>query len=60
VTAQESFGIVRVAKPGSLLLVSDETEEQVKSAYEHNLPVTSNISRIAKEVIAAPIVLRPR
>ncbi len=50
--------MIRVAKPGSLLLIADETEEHVKSAYEH-IPITSGYFKNRKETVTAPIDLLP-
>ncbi len=48
--------MIRVAKPGSLLLVADETEEHVKSAYETTL---GGYFKNRKEPVSAPIDLLP-
>ena len=50
--------MIRVAKPGSLLLIADETEEHVKGAYEH-IPITSEYFKDRKETVTAPIDLLP-
>ncbi len=48
--------MIRVAKPGSLLLIADETEKHVKSAYESTL---GGYFKNRKEAVAAPINLVP-
>jgi ubiquinone/menaquinone biosynthesis C-methylase UbiE len=48
--------MIRVAKPGSLLLIADETEEHVKSAYETTL---GTYFKGRKEPVTAPIDLVP-
>jgi ubiquinone/menaquinone biosynthesis C-methylase UbiE len=50
--------MIRVAKPGSLMLIADETEEHVKSAYEKT-PITSGYFKHRKEAVTAPIDLVP-
>ena len=50
--------MIRVAKPGSLLLIADETEKHVKAAYE-NIPYTREFYKDRKEQVAAPIDLLP-
>jgi ubiquinone/menaquinone biosynthesis C-methylase UbiE len=50
--------MIRVAKPGSLILIADETEEHVKKAYE-NLPYTQNFYKDRTESVAAPVDLLP-
>src|ERR1039458_3216502 len=50
--------MIRVAKPGSLMLIADETEEHVKSAYERG-PITSRYFKHRKEAVTAPIDLVP-
>jgi ubiquinone/menaquinone biosynthesis C-methylase UbiE len=50
--------MIRVAKPGSLILIADETEEHVKSAYEQ-IPITSRYFKHRKEAVTAPIDLVP-
>ena len=50
--------MIRVAKPGSLMLIADETEEHVKSAYEQ-FPITSRYFKHRKEAVTAPIDLVP-
>jgi hypothetical protein len=48
--------MIRVAKPGSLLLISDETEKHVKEVYEKGLgPMYKN----RKAPVSAPIELVP-
>lgn len=50
--------MIRVAKPGSRILIADETEEHVKSAYER-IPITSHFFKDRKEPVTAPIDLVP-
>ena len=50
--------MIRVAKPGSRMLIADETEEHVKSIYERS-PVIGRYFKNRKEVVAAPIDLVP-
>jgi len=50
--------MIRVAKPESLMLIADETEEHVKSAYEQ-IPITSRYFKHRKEAVTAPIDLVP-
>jgi ubiquinone/menaquinone biosynthesis C-methylase UbiE len=50
--------MIRVAKPGSRILISDETEEHVKGAYEH-IPITSGYFKNRKQAVAAPTDLLP-
>jgi ubiquinone/menaquinone biosynthesis C-methylase UbiE len=50
--------MIRVAKPGSLILIADETEEHAKDAYEKT-PVASTYFKNRKEAISAPIDLVP-
>jgi len=49
--------MIRVAKPGSLLLISDETEKHVKSVYEKQ---PGGLFRNRKEPVSAPIDLLPQ
>jgi ubiquinone/menaquinone biosynthesis C-methylase UbiE len=48
--------MIRVAKPGSLLLIADETEKHVKEVYEKGL---GGYFKNRKEVVSAPIDLVP-
>ncbi|MGB9407258.1 MAG: methyltransferase domain-containing protein [Terracidiphilus sp.] len=48
--------MIRVAKPGSLLLIADETEKHVKDVYEKGL---GGFFKNRKEPVAAPIDLVP-
>ena len=48
--------MIRVAKPGSLLLISDETEKHVKSVYEKQ---PGGLYKNRKEQVSAPIDLLP-
>ena len=50
--------MIRVAKPGSRLLIADETEEHVKSTYEQS-PVIGRYFKNRKEAVTAPIDLVP-
>jgi SAM-dependent methyltransferase len=50
--------MIRVAKPGSRILIADETEEHVKDMYERG-PVTSGYYKNRKEPVAAPNDLVP-
>jgi ubiquinone/menaquinone biosynthesis C-methylase UbiE len=48
--------MIRVAKPGSLLLIADETEKHVKEVYEKS---TGGLFKNRKEPVSAPIDLVP-
>jgi len=48
--------MIRVAKPGSLLLIADETEKHVKEVYEKGL---GGYFKGRKEAVSAPIDLVP-
>jgi ubiquinone/menaquinone biosynthesis C-methylase UbiE len=48
--------MIRVAKPGSLLLIADETEKHVKDVYEKGL---GSYYKNRKEAVSAPIDLVP-
>ncbi len=50
--------MIRVAKPGSRMLIADETEEHVKSTYER-IPITSGYFKNRQEAVTAPIDLVP-
>jgi ubiquinone/menaquinone biosynthesis C-methylase UbiE len=50
--------MIRVAKPGSLLLITDETEEYAKKVYE-NMPIASAYYRNRTEAVTTPIDLVP-
>ncbi len=50
--------MIRVAKPGSRLLIADETEEHVKSTFER-IPITSRYFKNRREPVKAPIDLVP-
>lgn len=50
--------MIRVAKPGSLLLISDETEEYAKATYE-KIPITSSYYKNRKKAVIIPIDLVP-
>jgi ubiquinone/menaquinone biosynthesis C-methylase UbiE/uncharacterized protein YbaR (Trm112 family) len=50
--------MIRVAKPGSLILIADETEEHVKGYYERT-PIASGYYRGRTEKVTAPIDLLP-
>ncbi|MGO9340140.1 MAG: methyltransferase domain-containing protein [Terracidiphilus sp.] len=51
--------MIRVAKPGSLLMIEDETEEYVKSTYE-KIPYTRSFFGDRKNPVTVPIDLVPR
>lgn len=48
--------MIRVAKPGSLLLIADETEKHVKEVYEKSL---GSFFKNRKQPVSAPIDLVP-
>jgi SAM-dependent methyltransferase len=50
--------MIRVAKPGSKILIADETEEHVQAMYEKG-PITSLFCKDRKEPVIAPIDLVP-
>jgi ubiquinone/menaquinone biosynthesis C-methylase UbiE len=50
--------MIRVAKPGSLILIADETEEHVKNAYER-APITGEYFKHRTEAVTAPVDLVP-
>jgi ubiquinone/menaquinone biosynthesis C-methylase UbiE len=50
--------MIRVAKPGSLLLIEDETEEYAKSTYER-MPIASAYYKNREQAITVPIDLVP-
>jgi ubiquinone/menaquinone biosynthesis C-methylase UbiE len=50
--------MIRVAKPGSLLLIEDETEEYAKGTYE-KIPITSGYFKNRARAISVPIDLIP-
>jgi ubiquinone/menaquinone biosynthesis C-methylase UbiE len=50
--------MIRVAKPGSMILIADETEEHVKAMYESG-PVTGRYYKNREEAVTAPIDLVP-
>lgn len=50
--------MIRVARPGTLLLIADETEEHVKAAYE-NIPYTREFYKDRSDAVSAPIDLLP-
>jgi len=50
--------MIRVAKPGTRILIADETEEHVKGTYE-KIPITSRYFKNRREPVAAPIELVP-
>jgi ubiquinone/menaquinone biosynthesis C-methylase UbiE len=49
---------IRVAKPGSLILIADETEEHVKAAYER-APITGGLYKNRQEPVTPPVDLVP-
>jgi ubiquinone/menaquinone biosynthesis C-methylase UbiE/uncharacterized protein YbaR (Trm112 family) len=50
--------MIRVAKPGSLILIADETEKHVQSVYQ-NMPVASGYFKDRPEAVSAPVDLVP-
>ena len=50
--------MIRVAKPGTKILIADETEEHVKALYESG-PITNMYYKDRKEPVTAPIDLVP-
>ncbi|MGA2475306.1 MAG: methyltransferase domain-containing protein [Terriglobia bacterium] len=50
--------MIRVAKPGSRILIADETEKHVKSTYEH-IPITSGYFKNRQQAVTVPIDLVP-
>jgi ubiquinone/menaquinone biosynthesis C-methylase UbiE len=50
--------MIRVAKPGSLMLIGDETEQHVKGTYEKG-PFTRKYFKHRQEAVTAPIDLVP-
>jgi ubiquinone/menaquinone biosynthesis C-methylase UbiE len=50
--------MIRVARPGNLLLIADETEEHVQNAYE-NIPITSSYYKGRTEAVTTPVDLVP-
>jgi hypothetical protein len=50
--------MIRVAKPGTKVVISDETEKHVKSSYE-KVPITGKRFRNRKAAITAPVDLVP-
>jgi ubiquinone/menaquinone biosynthesis C-methylase UbiE/uncharacterized membrane protein (DUF485 family) len=57
--AQAIREMIRVAKPGSHLLIADETEEHVQAAYERG-PITSFFYKKRKEPVTPPVDLVPK
>lgn len=51
--------MIRVARPGSLLLISDETEEYAKKTYE-KIPITSSYYKNRKTEVTIPVDLVPK
>jgi ubiquinone/menaquinone biosynthesis C-methylase UbiE len=56
--AKAILEMIRVAKPGSLLLISDETEEYAKATYE-KIPITSSYYKNRHTTVKIPIDLVP-
>jgi ubiquinone/menaquinone biosynthesis C-methylase UbiE len=56
--AKAILEMIRVAKPGSRILIADETEEHVKGTYER-IPITSGYFKNRQETVAAPVDLVP-
>lgn len=50
--------MIRVARPGSLLLISDETEEYAQKTYER-IPITSSYYKNRKKAVTIPVDLVP-
>jgi ubiquinone/menaquinone biosynthesis C-methylase UbiE len=50
--------MVRAAKPGSRILIADETEKHVKGAYER-FPITGRYFKNRTEAVTAPVDLVP-
>ena len=50
--------MIRVAKPGSRIVIADETEEYVKNSYERN-PVMRGKVKNRQEAVSAPVDLVP-
>jgi len=50
--------MIRVAKPGSRILIADETEKHVKSTYER-FPITRGYFKNRRQAVTAPIDLVP-
>ncbi len=50
--------MIRVAQPGSRILIADETEEHVKAAYERG-PITDRYYRNRKQPVTPPVDLVP-
>lgn len=56
--AQAIREMIRVAKPGSRILIADETEEHVKAVYERG-PITNLFYKNREEPVTPPIDLVP-
>jgi ubiquinone/menaquinone biosynthesis C-methylase UbiE/uncharacterized protein YbaR (Trm112 family) len=50
--------MIRVARPGSRILIADETEEHVKATFER-APITGGYFKNRKEAVVAPVDLVP-
>jgi len=50
--------MIRVARPGTLLLITDETEEYAKKVYE-NMPIASSYYKNREQEVTTPIDLIP-
>ena len=50
--------MIRVAKPGSLILIADETEKHVQDSYER-MPVASGYFKDRQDTVNAPLDLVP-
>ncbi|MGD0368698.1 MAG: class I SAM-dependent methyltransferase [Acidobacteriaceae bacterium] len=50
--------MIRVARPGSLILIVDETEKHVKGTYE-KIPYTREFYKGRDETVVAPVALVP-
>jgi ubiquinone/menaquinone biosynthesis C-methylase UbiE len=50
--------MIRVAKPGSLILIADEMEKHVQDTYER-MPITSRFFKNRSEAVSVPVDLIP-
>jgi ubiquinone/menaquinone biosynthesis C-methylase UbiE len=57
--AQAIREMIRVARPGSKILIADETEEHVQAAYERG-PITNFFYKKRKEPVTPPVDLVPK
>jgi ubiquinone/menaquinone biosynthesis C-methylase UbiE len=56
--AQAIREMIRVAKPGTRILIADETEKHVKTTYER-IPITSRFFQNRQQAVAPPVDLVP-